>query len=423
MRTRSGLLGGCVVLVHAAAWGQTYDTLDLLHRVSANVTGKLGPIGSSGAYRCRLTLERSQYRSASDEEPACDGPPKTRLVESDRVKLDVAIAAEGDTWSWPGEYGSSSEDLYDLAGSGMQTGSYSEFLSAIFGSDAADFYWIGETEVQGRKLAEFGFEVPIGRSRYAFRSGKERYATAYGGTFLADPTTSDLVRLAVRSDGLPAESGVCHAATTLEYGRSSPGARYALPDSAQLEILHSHGIESRNRLVYSACRLSGGEPETSRAPALALKAGIGFAVRLTQTLDPEKAFGGDLVKAVIEAPIRDPVLKVILVPRDTQVIARIIRLERRPDTNSLRLELRLEAIEHRGATVPLKAIAGGTGSPDPSKPRGVRVRDLPSELLGRPLTGNIEDDPGIFVWEVQNAMPGSVIKRGTVSTNWVTAGP
>jgi hypothetical protein len=412
MRARIGVLGGCVFVIHTA-FGQTYDPLDLLHRVSAKVTGALGRESASS---CRLTLERSQYLSASDEERACDGPAKTRLIETDRVKLDVAIAAGKETYSWPGENRFRDDDLYDLAGFGMQTGNYAEFLSAIFGSDAADFYWMGETEVQGRKLAEFGFEVPLERSKYVFRSGGQRYSAAYGGTFLADPATGDLVRLAIRTDGLPAESGACLASTTLEYGRNGPGARYALPDSAQLDILHSNGIESRNRLAYSACRLFGGKPETSRAPALALKAGIGFAVRFTQSIDLEKASGGDQIKAILVTPIRDPALKVVLVPQDTQVIARIIRLERFPDTNGLRLEFRLEAVEHKGAMVPLKAIAGGTGNSDPTKPR---FRNHPlSEPLRRPLTGHIEDDPGIFVWEVQSVMEGD-----TISTNWITAGP
>jgi hypothetical protein len=404
LRARWGVLCGCALVVHTGAWGQDYDRLDLLHRVSAKVTGALGRESASS---CRLTLERSQYLSASDEERTCDRPPKTRLIETDRVKLDVAIAAGEETYSWPGENRFSTGDLYDLAGSGMQAANYAEFLSAIFGSDAADFYWMGETEVQGRKLAEFGFDAPLERSKYVFRSGGQRYGAAYGGTFLADPATGDLVRLTIRTDGLPAESGACHASTTLEYGRGIPSARYALPDSARLDILHSNGIESRNRLAYSACRLFGGKPETSRAPALALKAGIEFTVRLTQSIDQEEASGGDQVKGLLVTPIRDPAFKVVLVPQDTQAIARIIRLERFPDTNGVRLELRLEAVEKRGAMVPLKTIAG--------------VRKAPPG--GHLLTGHIEDDPGIFVWEVQNLMLGSVIKGGTVSTNWITGGP
>src|SRR5580698_3504690 len=127
MRARSALLCVCVVVVHAAAWAQAYDPLDLLHRVSASVTGKLGPIAPSGAYKCSLTIERTHFLSEDDGKPACGG--RIRLIESDRAKLDVAITAGKETYFWPGENRLLSEDFYDFASLGMQTGNYSEFLS------------------------------------------------------------------------------------------------------------------------------------------------------------------------------------------------------------------------------------------------------------------------------------------------------
>ncbi len=294
MRARSGLLCGCVVVVHAAAWGQAYDPLDLLHRVSANVTGKLGAKpGPSGAYRCSLIIERTQYVSGG--QGTCDGSdarsqPETRLIETDRAKRDVAITAGSETYSWPGEDRFSSDDPYDLAGFGLQMSSYWEFLSAIFGSDAAGFYWIGETEVQGRKLAEFGFEVPLERGKFVFRSGEDRFDAAYRGTFLADPATGDLVLLTIRTDGLPEKASACEASTTLSYGRE---AGLLLPVSAERDTLHRDGIESRNRAVYSACRLFREKPETPGAPGpltsfrgAVLPAGLKFRIRLDQKVDP-----------------------------------------------------------------------------------------------------------------------------------------
>jgi hypothetical protein len=426
------LLCGCAVVVHAAAWGQTYDPLDLLHRVSANATGKLGPIGLSGAYRCSLTLERTHFLSEDDGKPACDG--RIRLIESDRVKLDVAIAAGKETYFWPGENRRLAEDFYDFGGLGMQTENYSEFLSAIFGSDAADFYWMGETEAAGRKLGEFGFKVPIERSRHVFRSGKERYGTAYSGTFLADPATGDLVRLTVRTDGLPAESGVCQAATTLEYGRG------VLPGSARSEISYSNGIEARNRAVYTDCHLSAESHLTTTAPGKALPAGLKFRIRLEQTIDPEKALGGDRIKAVLETPIREELSTEVLVPVGAQIIARIIRLEHFPDAKGLGLEFRLEAVEKEGAMIPLRAVAGETIpftalemsladlKPLPrrggiSLSHGESTPPPPPRKVGVPfLAGHFQDDPGIFVLQFGPVKPGFAIKAG-IKTNWVTAGP
>jgi hypothetical protein len=428
MWARSGLLCVCLVVVHAVAWGQAYDPLDLLHLVSANVTGKLGP---SGAYRCSLTLERTQFLSEDDGKPACDG--RIRLIESDRAKLDVAIAAGKENYFWPGENRLLSEDFYDFASLGMQTGNYSEFLSAIFGSDAADFYWMGETEADGRKLGEFSFKVPIERSRHVFQCGKGRYDATYSGTFLADPATGDLVRLTVRTDGLPAESGVCQAATTLEYGRG------VLPDSAKAEISYSNGIEARNRVAYTDCRLSAEPHSTMTVPGKALPAGLKFRIRLEQTIDPEKDLGGDRIKAVLETPILEKSSTEVLVPEGAQIIARIIRLEHFPDTKGLGLEFRLEEVEKKGEMIPLRAVAGELPVPtlvvSPADlkrlPRGGGVGFSHPEATPVPppgkagvpfLTGHFQDDPRIYVLQFGPVKPGFVIKAG-IKTNWVTAGP
>jgi len=443
MRARSGLLCVCVVVVHAAAWGQAYDPLDLLHRVSANVAGKLG---TSGAYRCSLTIERSQYLSGGGR-GTCEGSgasqPETRLIETDRAKRDVAITAGSETYSWPGEDRFSSDDPYDLAGFGLQMSSYSEVLSAIFGSEAADFDWIGETEVEGRKLAEFGFEVPLERSKYVFRSGEDRFDTAYRGTFLADPATGDLVLLTIRTDGLPEKATACEASTTLSYGRD---AGLPLPVSAERDTLHRDRIESRNRAVYSACRLFTEKPETPGAPAPLisfrkpdLPAGLKFRIRLEKTIDPEKASGGDRIKAVLETPIREQSSTEVLVPVGAQIIARIIRLERFPDTKGLGLEFRLEAVEKKGEMIPLRAVAGETipftafemslADLKPLPPGDLRFSHgeptppPPPRKVGVPfLTGHFQDDPGIFVLQFGPVKPGFVIKAG-IKTNWVTAGP
>lgn len=410
----AAVLCGCVLLTCTAAWGQDYDPLELLHRVSAKVTGAPG---RQSGYSCGLTLERSQYLSEADEQKPCDGKPAGHLIETDHSKRDVAIASGTETYSWPGDNRFGPDDPYDLVSFGLRMKGYSEVLSAIFGSDAADFYWVGEKEVNGQTRVEFGFEAPQERSKYVFRSGGETYGAAYKGTFLADPATGDLVRLSIHTDGLPAESGACEAVTTLDYARL---AGSPLPESAEIDIVHRDGNESRIRAVYSACRLFAGKPETP-APALpALPAGIKFTVRLTQAIDPDAASGGDQIKAALETPILDESSHEVI-PRGSQVFARIIRMERFPDTNGMRLEFRLEAFETGGAMTPFKAIAGDP-IPLRLKPERPQRARRPRTVSREFLDGYIEDDPSVYVLQYQDVKPGFVIKAG-IRTNWVTAEP
>jgi hypothetical protein len=257
------------------------------------------------------------------------------------------------------------------------------------------------------------------------------------GTFLADPATGDLVLLTIRTDGLPEKASACEASTTLSYGRD---VGLLLPVSAERDTLHRDGIESRNRAVYSACRLFTKKPEVPSAPGLLtsfrgpdLPAGLKFRIRLEQTVDPEKASGGDRIKAALETPIFASNKE--SVPAGAEVLARIIRLEHFPDTKGVGLEFRLEAVKKKGEIIPLRAVAGETipftalemslADLEPLSRRGGISHDEPTppKKLGVPfLTGHFQDGPGIFVLQFGPVKPGFVIKAG-IKTNWVTAGP
>ena len=421
-----------------ASQAQADDPKDLLLRVRDNL---MATIQRLPRYTCTLTIDRAQYASDPlQRAPSCDdllglqkkGESKPRLSETDRLRLDVAIAATNEIYSWVGEDRFDNRDLFDLVRQGaVQTGSFSTFLTSIFSGSSATFSYNGDTALNGRPLVEFGFQVPREKSNYVFGNRREHVTTGYDGTFLADPKTGDLVRLVVRTSELPAEVGSCQATTTLDYNRVHLNdSDFLLPREARLDILNIDGGELRNRTVYSSCHEFLGESTVTfdaPAPEEGMLAaangftatsfdplpGLSFKVVFTQPIDSTLAAAGDRIKAKLNSAIRDASSKV-LAPEGSEITARILKLERfEGPPSSLQIVVKLESISVGGSPHPLKATMNSTGRFE--KGTGL-VRSVP---LGS-LDSLADPDAGLF--EFRDAKPDLVIKSGLEST-WTTAGP
>jgi hypothetical protein len=470
------LLFGFAAVIQTAAWAQANDPMDLLLRVRDNVTKTVARLPK---YLCSLTIERAQYSPNLAHALSCDGLAgqrtkvqfKPRLAETDRVRLDVAIAAGNEIYSWIGEERFDDRDVFDLVREGaLQTGGFSSFLTSIFGGTAASFSYNGEREVNGRTLAEFGFQVPIEQSNYVFGNRRAHVITGYDGAFLADPNTGDLVRLRVRTSGLPTDSGACEATTTLDYNRMRLNdSEFLLPREANLEILSTDGSEMRNRTVYSSCHEFQGEsavrfdepsPEPAavnkappaRASALALPAGIVFRLLFTQPIETATASAGDRIKAKLYSPIRDPSSKAVLVPKDAEVTARVMRLEHFPGPpSSVRMLVKLETVNVGGTPVPFRATknpvpedlvdvtnkeTGVDGKPVPKpsmldtsvsgsakvKLQSGEVQGPPTRVLQRRIDlGSLDPlaDPTVGVFEFRDVNTNFVVKSG-LESDWMT---
>jgi len=428
----------CGLAAAAFAQDTPADPKDLLLRVRDNL---LGTIQRLPRYTCTLTIDRAQYEpDALHRAPSCDdligqqrkGQSKTRLSESDRLRLDVAIAATNEIYSWVGEDRFDDRDLFDLVRQGaVQTGSFSTFLTSIFSGTSATFSYNGDTTLNGQPLVEFGFQVPPEKSNYVFGNRREHVTTGYGGTFLADPKTGDLVRLVVRTSELPAEVGSCQATTTLDYSHVHLNdSDFLLPREALLDILNTDGVELRNRTVYSSCHEFLGEStvtfdEPAEAASLAatkasaagpfsLPAGLPFKVAFTQPIDTAAAAAGDRIKAKLTSSIRDASSKV-LVPEGTEIAARILKMERfEGPPASVRIIVKLETVNAEGAPRPFHATMILTGQRF-EKSAGLE-RSVP---LG---SFDTLADSGAAMFEFRDAKPNFVVKSGLESA-WTTAGP
>jgi hypothetical protein len=195
----------------------------------------LETVGRLPKYMCTQTIDRSQYEPPSGPAghscgPATDvdallevslGVEKHKplvLTTSDRLRLDVAISAGSEMYSWVGESRFEDRSLFQLVRNGaLSTGSFASLPMVVFRDDQASFSYKGEITEAGRQLADFEFRVPVKSSHYIYSGAGAPVTTGYYGDILVDPKTADLIRLAVHTEALPPETGSCEASTTLDY--------------------------------------------------------------------------------------------------------------------------------------------------------------------------------------------------------------
>jgi hypothetical protein len=258
----------------------------------------------------------------------------------DRIRLDVALGGgNAEMYSWAGDSQFSQRPLADLVASGtVESGMYYSFLQMIFQRDAAAISYRGKVQEKRRSLLEFAFQVPRETSHwlYTYRAApKDIWVVPYGGTFLADPGTGDLVRLEMRATELPKTIYDCEISNTFEYQLTRlNGADFLLPSESRLRIVDVSGREVVNRTVYSACHEFLGQstiqfdaaPDASQAPspsppvttARVVPAGLPFAVAFTQDLDLDTAAGGDRISARLDGDLKD-LSSQILAPRGAAI--------------------------------------------------------------------------------------------------------
>ena len=205
-------------------------------------------------------------RSCDDLESRKREPDwRVRQYSSDRLRLDVAISGGGEMYSWAGEDRFQDRSLADLVqGGATSTGAFASFLTAIFGTNAADFTYNGDVNADGRALVAFGFRVPLEKSGYRIGTKQLGAIVAYDGTFLVDPKTFDLARMTIRADHLPKELNACADITTLDYGSVRlNNAEFLLPKNVVYRSLTLTAVSRRTALNFRAATSSLGNRHCS----------------------------------------------------------------------------------------------------------------------------------------------------------------
>jgi hypothetical protein len=361
-------------------------------------------------YTCLQNVRRQVYQSDSKASATCSeiivGHTRhaPRLISSDHLQLDVAVAENREIHSWPGASSFAEEEIRDLVGSGgpFGSGDFAAFVTGIFGGSATVTFRNPRT-VRGHAAFEYTFEVSQSASNYAIASSAGTIATAYSGSFSLDPQTADLVELVVRTAELPPETNACQAMSAIEYQRLGiHGQDVLIPRETDLRTIFRDGAETASVTSYSNCREYAShavlrydiaEAETEKSPAGVAKASVPpapvspfplgptFECRIVTPIASDTPAGRP-IEALLRTPLRGKDGE-ILAPVGTKIHGRLLRVaEYKNPKNYFEVALRLDTIELNGTSLPLYAVLAHQAEP-PAKaavwdPRESRFSDFAS---------------------------------------------
>jgi hypothetical protein len=432
-------------LVAVSCWArqdstrQQQDPAQLLMEIRRKVAASISRLPR---YLCTETVERKSLApdpwagrrkdNACAEIVATAQNPKTKLqlFSSDRLRLDVAIASNGEMYSWVGSGKFADATLGDLVKQGAtSTGSFGSFLQAIFVSDVATFAFKGEKQSDGRRVLEYTFEVPLWRSGYQVGNRIVTRVTGYSGSFMADAGTLAILRLEIHTDPLPAELEMCFAATTLDYTQvRMNNLDFLLPSETNMRIVNTDGSESRNRTEFTGCHqflgesklifdepaamsAAGSDAKFEDAP---LPSGLEVSVALAQSIDSATAAAGDPVTGKLTKAIKDPVSGAVMA-KGTKLNGRIFELRSSYGLGTaVELGLKWESMELNGVnhSVELSLKSAVAGS---AKNAEVHVRwPAPAVDSGA--------DPGVGYFDFPEVRKHYQIPAG-FEAEWVTLSP
>jgi hypothetical protein len=387
-------------------------------------------------HTCVETVQRNSYEPfAGRARKSCDSLLAARkqiqnrllLDLTDWLRLDVGMADGREIFSWVGAPRFEEGEIDELIPEGaFGTGPFASMLLSLFESRNPHFLFAGAAAADGRRVLEYSFRVPIDESQYRVKARGEWIVTGYSGSLLVDPRTSELVRFAVRTEELPAETEACEVDTTLDYGMVPLGGfEYLLPQSTRQRFIGLDGAEAENSVSFASCREFLGEStltfgkspastghSVNAPPAAALPAGLSLDIELTSSLTFGKAAAGDRIEGRLTEPLRDAKARQVLAPAGAKAVGRLTRVElRHSGSGEYTVALRWETLEIEGGKVPLnlkpnrqmarlKAIARGA----------LQQRGMPIDL---PRPG--EERDGIYRFPGQRTGV-----EGGLRTEWVT---
>ncbi len=376
--------------------GDPPDPMELLAKARAKIAAVTR---SLPRYTCVETVDRRYFglvprgRGGIAPKP-CEpilfdhnsGKSVVRLVMTDRLRLDVAVSAKGEIYSWVGASQFDSRPLSEMIGEGVtSTGAFGTHLMDVFLNSAATYRFLRKTTSGHRTLMEYSYRVPTESSHYevAIPDGVKSqllgswYRSGHEGTFTIDAESQELVHLTIRSDVLPPVTQLCQATTSLEYQRLRIGDQdFLLPRTSALELISADGHETRSVTTFSGCRQYGAESTVQfgeeagaggregkgvRAQPLDLPAWLPVTLALKDAIDTDTAAVGDPIRATVAEPVRSLESKQVLVPADAVVKGRITKMERRLLPAALFLiGMAFDSIEVNGVSSPCRLVPDAT---------------------------------------------------------------
>jgi hypothetical protein len=380
---RAAVIAFALASVPAGSGQQSPDPTVVLQRVGQRL---LADLDRMPRYTCVQTITRKYYEAASRvQHPTCSTliaahqkrKHELDILRWDRMRLEVALVDNTSVYSWVGAPKFDEATLDQLAGHGpLGSGDFGIFLIEILRRATPHFQQ--EVVLDGRRLLEYSYSMPLEKSRYKIKTSDGWAFTAYGGTILLDPEAADIVRLTVRTAELPAASTGCQVTSEVDYGRKSIHDRMILvPRETRLRSIERAGNETASVTSFTSCReysstvrmLWDGphedaqpasvRPATPAEQQSRLPAGLHFSWRLVTPIDSDTVAAGDPIEAVLRRPIRNGKNQMVA-PAGARLRGRLRWVEQRiaqrsanPDTFVIGVQF--ESMEIAGKRVPFTA--------------------------------------------------------------------
>jgi hypothetical protein len=415
---------------------------DLFQRVRSRL---LSDMDRQPRYTCVENITRQMFLARSSERRSCsalisafDARKKDPPITSwDRLQLDVGIASNQEIHAWSGAPAFSEDEVRRFVGSPFGDGDFANFINGVFGGSAAVRFQ-GEHLLDGRRVFDYSYKISTQRSGYRIEAGSAALITAYSGSFVLDPQTTDIVELKVRTAELPEKPPVgCQVRNQIEYRRLDiNGHQVLIPREARLGVIYRNGKESLNTIVFANCHEyssksvlrfdktetgagAAGSPQPVKLSphATPFPAGLRFECRIVTPLDSDISGAGTSLDAILRSPIRAR-NGTVLAPRGARVHARLVRFAKyTQELDYFELVVHLESIEINGVDWPLYA-AQVDPAPVPMPIVGnslVAGRRDAAEILDLPPA--LPTDSGVFFFVREH------IRLHQLDSRWITTTP
>lgn len=363
-------------------------------------------------YTCLAVTERSQ-QNVKDRAP--------RRI--DTIRMEVAHSGSQDLYAWPGANRFETTHAGEMIGSGMfGSGEFATHLKTVLDGYGVLTY-VGAENTLGRKLLRWNYSIAPFATDWRISFASRTAVAGAKGSLWADAESLDVVRLEVRTDGLPPGFPITEVATTIDYARVRFGGREVLlAQTAFTELTEFSGLRNQNFTEFSHCRQYvtqsdisfGTEPAAGGMPAspssgiseFVIPAGVRVFIALSTALDSQRASVGDAVEAVVTADASQKRRTVI--PKGAVVHGRVRRMDAHagPPEHSV-VALEFTDVEYPGHHARFfgKLIQVSSSAP------GLRTADPGAASSGHPLV------PGVGAFWMEGT--SFQLAKGMAMT-WVT---
>lgn len=177
-------------------------------------------------------------------------------IYRDRVDLEVAFVGKRELFANSGESQFQDQSIRNLVPTGtIGNGVFAAHAKILFLGDAAVFHYVGITKKDHHKTYRYDFEVPPEKSVFLVRRDSAQSIVGYKGSIWADVDTSDLVRIEIKADHIPANVGFRFVAERIRYATVRiRDADVVMADSAEIETYDNSGVHTLDAFNLENCR-------------------------------------------------------------------------------------------------------------------------------------------------------------------------